>query len=260
MAGKKIDNEWYKKWFGAKEYLELYSHRNSKDAAKIAGLIFRTLKLPKGSKVLDAACGNGRHSFFFASKGYYVTGIDLSEFLINEAKKKLKGEYKNQAEKLNFLIRDIRNIGISQKFDLAVNLFSSFGYFEKDSENFKSVKSIVQSLKKGGYFFFDYLNPDYLKKNLIPFDISKRNRKLIFQVRELRENAVYKKIIIVKNSSRSYPRQYEFNEMIKLYSLNDFKTVFSKYGLKIIKIYGNYSGGKYNSNNSERMIILSKKF
>lgn len=255
-----MSENWYKKWFSTKEYLELYKHRNSTDAAKIAGLIFRTLKLKKGSKILDVACGNGRHSLIFASKGYNVLGIDLSAFLISEAFKKLKTDYRKQNKFLKFEIRDMRSIQHKNEFDLAVNLFSSFGYFEKDSENFKVLKSISNSLKRGGYFFFDYLNKDNLVKNLVPFDIKKRNRNVIIQVREIKNNAVYKKIYIIKNNnSKNTPSINEFSEMIKLYSLAMLKKTMKEAGMKIIKTFGDYSGSRYNRISSERMIILAQK-
>lgn len=255
-----MGESWYKKWFGTKEYLELYKHRNSNDAAQIAGLITKTLKLPKGSKVLDLACGNGRHSLILAKKGFDVLGIDLSDYLISEAKKKLNSDYRKYKDNLHFEIRDMRDIKHKNEFDLVVNLFSSFGYFEKDSENFRVIKSISQSLKNGGYFFFDFLNPGYLQKKLKPFDITQRNNNVVVQVREIKGNAVYKSIIIIKNNPKGLkPEVYSYHEMIKLYTLNDFRKVFSKYGLKITQTFGDYKGRKYNSITSQRMIILAKK-
>lgn len=260
MAGKKFDKNWFKKWFSTGDYLELYKHRNSTDASRIAGLITKTLKLPKGSKVLDVACGNGRHSLIFAVKGFNVVGIDLSAFLIGEAKKKLATEYKKQKEHLKFEIRDMRNIDHKGEFDLAVNLFSSFGYFEKDSENFKVFRSISGALKPGGYFFFDFLNENELKKNLVPSDVSIRNHNAVVQVREIKNNAVYKSIYIIRNDPKgSKPMVSEFSEMIKLYSLDELKRAFLNSGMEIIKTFGDYSGRRFRKNTSERLIILARK-
>jgi len=251
---------WYKKWFSTGEYLELYKHRNSADAKKIAGLIVKTLKLPKGANILDVACGNGRHSLVFASKGYNVTGIDLSNYLINEAKSKLGSSYKKFAGRLKFEISDMRYIKHKDKFDLAVNLFSSFGYLEKDSENFKTFNSISKSLKTGGYFFFDFLNPVYLKKRLVNYDIKEGNDKIIIQVRNISNETVHKDIIIIKNNLEGkLPKLVKFSEMIKLYSADRFKKELAKAGLKAVKMFGDYSGKKYDPNSSERLIILSRK-
>lgn len=255
-----MSDAWYKKWFNRKEYLELYSHRNKQDAAKIAGLITKTLDLPKESKVLDLACGNGRHSVFFAKKGFDVLGIDLSHYLVKEAKKNLRTDYFKWAKRLRFEIGDMRRIGYKNKFDLVVNLFSSFGYFEQDSENFKVLKSISLSLKKNGYFFFDFLNEQYLRKHLVNYDITKRNRNIVIQVRNIRNNFVTKNIFLVRNKQNDkYPEINSFHEKIRLFSLEDFKKMFQAAGLKIIKTYGDYSGCAFNKHNSERLIILAKR-
>lgn len=255
-----MDKTWFKKWFGTKEYLELYHHRNTTDAAKIAGLITRRLKLPKGSRVLDLACGNGRHSVYFAAKGYDVLGLDLSEYLISQANRKLKGDYSKYKQRLTFEIRDMRYITHRREFDLVVNLFSSFGYFNSDAENFKVIKSISGSLKPNGYFFFDFLNAGYIRKNLVHSDISVRNHNVILQVREIKDNSVYKSIYIIKNNTKGKtPAASSYTEMIKLYTLADFKKVFAKNGLKILNTYGDYSGRKFEVNKSERLIILAQK-
>ncbi len=255
----KPDN-WFKKWFNTSHYLELYKHRDNTDAKKIVSLISKSIKLPIGANVLDLACGNGRHSILFARKGFNVLGIDLSPYLISEANKKLKSDYSSHKTNLKFEIKDMRKISHKSEFNLVVNLFSSFGYFEKDSENWKVIKSISDSLKSGGYFFFDFLNAAYLQKSLVPFDVKKRNHNLIIQVREVRGGFVKKNIIIIQNNQRSdYPLISNFYEKIKLYSINDFRKIFSKYKLNIIKTFGDYKGSKFNTAKSERLIILAKK-
>ena len=255
-----MPDKWFKKWFNSGDYLDLYSHRNSKDAAKIAGLIFRNIKLPEGAKVLDLACGNGRHSIYFAKKGYDVLGIDLSPFLINSAKSKLKTEYAKHRENLSFEIRDMRSINHKNEFHLVVNLFSSFGYFESSRENQKVISSVSKSLVNKGYFFFDFLNTGYLEKNLVPFDYSAGNRKLIVQVREINKGFVVKNILIAKSKHRAAGLEVNhFQEIIKLYSIDDFSAIFPKHGLKIIKTFGNYSGSRFNKQKSERLIILAQK-
>ncbi len=252
--------DWFRKWFNTPEYLELYSHRNSHDARLVASLVYRSLKLPAGSKVLDLACGNGRHSVFFAKQDYHVYGIDLSRFLITEAKKKLKGEFSAYRKNLSFQIRDMRDLRYKNEFDLVVNLFSSFGYFESDSENWKVIKSVSASLKPGGHFFFDYLNSVFLRKHLVTYDIKQRNRNTVVQVREIKDNSVIKSIVIIRNKARSAaPEITQFKEKIKLYTLEDFERVFGSNGLKIEKVFGDYHGGRFSRNSSGRLIILAKK-
>lgn len=251
---------WFKKWFNSQLYLDLYKHRDTNDAKKIISLISKNITLPKGSKVLDLACGSGRHSILFAGKGYNVLGIDLSGYLIKQAEKITKLKYPQYSERLKFEIKDMRDISHKNEFDLIVNLFSSFGYFDTDKENYRVVNGVSKALKKGGFFFFDFLNSQYLKKNLIPYDVKLRNHYGVIQVREINNGFVKKNIFFIKNNNKSsYPVINNFYEKIKLYSLKDFRIFFNKAGLKIIKVFGNYSGKNYNPSDSERLIILARK-
>jgi SAM-dependent methyltransferase len=255
---KKTD-DWYKSWFSTQDYLELYKHRDNTDASKIVSLIFNHINLPEGSSVLDLACGNGRHSVLLAEKGMKVTGIDLSDYLISQACSKKLTDYKDFAENLSFEIRDMRDIDHENNFDMVVNLFSSFGYFEDDKENEKVINSISRSLRKGGYFVLDFLNKDYLENRLVPFDVKRTEGKIIVQVREVKNSFVYKHILIFKNSVEEYPALAQFTERIRLYTEENFRNMLAKNGLKVINVFGDFAGSKYDRNDSERLIIFSQK-
>jgi SAM-dependent methyltransferase len=257
----KDPDAWYKSWFNTQDYLDLYKHRDTEDARKIIALILKQINPAKGSKVLDLACGNGRHSILFARSGFNVTGVDLSNYLIKQAKEKLKNEYEKFAVSLNFKIKDMRCLDFKNEFDMVVNVFSSFGYFESDEDNEKVIHAVADALKKGGFFLIDFLNRDYLMKKLVPFDIRKENRKIIVQVRRIYNNFVEKNILIFKNNEVNalYPSLSRFLEKIKLYSVQDFERMFSKNRLRVLKKFGNYLGDPYNQKKSERLILLAQK-
>jgi SAM-dependent methyltransferase len=252
-------DEWYKSWFSTQDYLDLYKHRDDKDASKIVSLIFGNINLPESSNVLDLACGNGRHSVLFAGKGMKVTGIDLSDYLISQACRNKLTDYKDFADNLSFEIRDMRDINHENNFDMVVNIFSSYGYFEDDKENERVIKSISSSLKHGGYFVLDFLNKDYLENHLVPFDVKRTEGKIIVQVREIKDKFVYKHILIFRNSGDEYPNLSQFTERIRLYTEDDFRKMLNNNGMKVINIFGDFSGSKYDRNDSERLIIFSQK-
>lgn len=252
-------DHWYKSWFSTQDYLDLYKHRDNKDASKIVSLIFKNINLPEGSDVLDIACGNGRHSVLFAEEGMKVTGIDLSDYLISKANSRKLTDYKDYADNLSFEIRDMRNINHENSFDMAVNLFSSFGYFEDDNENERVIKSISGSLKKHGFFVLDFLNKNFLVNRLVPFDVIRTEGKIIVQVREIKDNFVYKHILIFKNTGDEYPDLSQFTERIRLYTEDDFRKMLAENGMTVINLFGDYSGSKYDRNDSERLIIFSQK-
>lgn len=255
------NDSWFKSWFSSPDYLKLYEHRDTRDAKRIVTLLFKNIKLPKGAIILDLACGNGRHSILFARKGFNTTGLDLSRFLISQAKKKLKNEFKGQSGNLRFEIKDMRNIGHKNEFDLVVNLFTSFGYFKTDKDNEKVISSVSKALKPGGFFFFDYLNSTFLRKNVIPFDIKKFNGKSAIQMRSVDNKYITKDIYILseRKPNHYYPGIFHFTERIRLYSLADFRTIFRKNKLKMVRTFGDYSGSSFNEKKSKRLIILAQK-
>lgn len=250
--------EWYVSWFNTQEYLDLYRHRDEEDAKKIISLILRNISLNKKANVLDLACGTGRHSLLLARKGFNVTGIDLSKYLITQAKEKLRNEYKKYIKLLKFEIRDMREFSYPGHFDLVVNIFTSFGYFEKDKDNERVIKCISDSLKINGFFVIDFLNKNYIVKNLLPYSIKKKRNKVIIQIRKITNNFVEQDILILKKHNSFYNLE-KYRERIKLYTLANFRKMFGKYKLKIVKIFGSYYGGAYEKYKSPRLIIIAKR-
>jgi len=255
----KKDTQWFRSWFNSDYYRALYKHRDGKDAAKIISLLFKNIQLKKGSRVLDLACGNGRHSVFFARKGYETLGIDLSENLVAQARKmaaKIKSPY---SSRLSFEIGDMRKLSHLNEFELVVNLFSSFGYFESDSENEMVIKSVSNSLKSGGYFLLDFLNAEYLKKNIVPITISGIEGNTVVQIRQIDNGFVKKEILIIEKSPNGKTYKRDYNERIKLYSRDDFVRMFTANGLKIVNVFGDYEGTKFVRSKSERLVLLARK-
>lgn len=253
MASKNSGGEWFKDWFSSKFYLEIYRHRNDEDARNLINLIQRNVHINTDDKVLDICCGAGRHSLELARRGFHVTGFDLSKFLISEAVK----SYKNSPEKnlkVKFLIKDMRYFNFKGEFDMAVNVFTSFGYFDDDNENFKVIKNASDSVRKKGYFIFDYINADNLRKNVVPLSRNKYGNLYITQRREIKGDFVVKKIKI-----SSGKKNFEYEEKLKLYDYNTMKKVFEQHGLKAYSLFGDYYGNKYSKNNSQRMILFAQK-
>ncbi len=248
-----MSGEWFEKWFSSKYYLELYSHRDEEDARWIINLLQRNINLPTGSRVLDIACGAGRHSIELARRGFNVLGFDLSKYLIRTAEKNLRNS-KERGLKLRFQIRDMRNFNYHGKFDIALNIFSSFGYFDSDESNFSVFKNASSSLRTGGYFVFDFINKEYLLKNLIPESVAKKGNYVITQRRAITGDYVEKKILISEGK-----RKASFDEKLKLYPSSVIKKALSDSGLKVTKTFGDYFGNKFIKHESQRYIVFAEK-
>ena len=248
-----MSGEWFEKWFSSKYYLELYSHRDEEDARWIINLLQRNINFPTGSRVLDIACGAGRHSIELARRGFDVTGFDLSPFLISTANQTLHAS-KERGLKLKFIIKDMRKFNFRGRFDIAMNIFTSFGYFEDDDSNFRVFSNASGSVRQGGFFVFDYLNKEYLVNNLVPVSREGKGKYRIVQKRSLSGGFVKKEIIISDGKFRA-----SFEEKLKLYSPAEINRSLSQTGLKPVKTFGDYFGNKFDRHNSQRYIVFAKK-
>ena len=125
-------NDWFASWFDTNYYHLLYKNRNDDEARLLIEHLVGYLNLAPNSKVLDLACGKGRHSITLNELGFDVLGIDLSSNSIEEAK-----QFEN--ETLHFDVCDMRNSFTKNTFDVVFNLFTSFGYFDNKSDNEKVI-------------------------------------------------------------------------------------------------------------------------
>ena len=132
---------WYENWFDSKYYHILYKNRDTSEANYFIKNLINKLSLEKNNRILDVACGKGRHSIFLNSLGFQVTGIDLSSESINFCKK-----FENDS--LSFHKFDMRNCLKEDYFNLSLNLFTSIGYFDDEKDNFSVIKSMADSVKK----------------------------------------------------------------------------------------------------------------
>ena len=144
-------DNWFETWFASPYYAILYAHRDDKEAELFIDNILKYLPLNNQAKILDIACGEGRHAAYIASKGYDVQGIDLSERSISIAKAK---EHQN----LKFSVEDMRTVVKANHFDVVFNCFTSFGYFDDLANNQRVCQSISDMLDSEGLLVIDFLN------------------------------------------------------------------------------------------------------
>lgn len=243
-------SDWFEEWFNTEEYLFVYRYRNDEDAKNLFNLILKNIEIDPGARVLDLACGAGRHSILFAKHGFNVTAVDLSENLLNVARKSAEELMLN----INFIKSDLRKLNLSERFQLIINLFTSFGYFEADHENERIIKIVVQHLLDNSYFVIDYFNIVNLEKNLIPISYDKVEDAIIKQERIFERNRIVKKITVnTKKSEKIY------FESVRAYSKSELSKMITANGLKILNIFGDYLGNAFDENNSSRIIIIAQK-
>jgi SAM-dependent methyltransferase len=238
---------WFETWFDSPYYHILYQHRNEKDAELFLDHLLEYLKPDHGRLMLDLGCGKGRHSIYLNNKGYDVTGIDLSKESIDHCR-----QFENDS--LSFFVHDMRRLFRVNAFDYVLNLFTSFGYFERDSENMMAMKNACFALRKGGKLVIDYLNSDFVSHNLKKQEIISLEG-ITFEIsRELKSGFFYKDIRF-----RDQGTDFHFTEKVAALQLSDFERYLSPFGMKIEKLAGNYDLQPFQKDNSPRLIIIAVK-
>ena len=236
---------WFASWFDTPYYHILYKERNYREAQVFMDNLTHYLNLPEKAKVLDLACGKGRHSIYLNQLGYEVVGADLSENSIAEANK-------NQNETLHFQIHDMRET-FEDKFDAIFNLFTSFGYFENDEDNLTTLKAMKESLTEYGFAVIDFMNVNQVVNNLVAEEV-KTVEKIDFHIkRYISDGHIYKEI-----DFEDQGQKFHFTEKVKALTLQDFEELMEEAVIYLLDIFGDYKLKKFHKTDSERLIMIFK--
>jgi len=241
--------EWFKEWFNTDYYHQLYFDRDEAEAAGLIDLLLARLQLPANALLADIACGRGRHSKILASKGFDVTGIDLSPENIAFAKQ-------FETEKLHFYQHDMRLPFWVNYFNCAFNFFTSFGYFRTEREHYNAIRTISNSLQANGMLVLDYLNVHYAEDHFID-KIEKEIEGVSYHITKWHDETHFYKKIVIEDKATTAP--LTFTEKIAKFSLGDFNDMFAYHHLQIQEVFGNYALNNYDVKKSPRLIIIAKK-
>ena len=241
------DKKWFETWFDTPYYHLLYNNRNDDEAQNFISNLVGFLKLPTSALVLDVACGKGRHSRYLAKLGYNTTGVDLSPQSINDANKEL-------LPNLAFEVWDMRKVYKEGHFDLVVNLFSSFGYFDNEADDQAAICAMSDDLKSGGILVMDYMNPECTVKTMQTRNIIDRG-EVQFHIKKKCEGGFIKKEIdfIADGQNQHY------EEQLKMIKPEQFQKLFAGAGLTIKHIFGDYELRPFVNGQSSRQVIVAEK-
>lgn len=240
--------EWFGEWFDSPYYHILYKHRDHEEAAQFIDGLIQYFKFTPDHHILDLACGKGRHSIHLNSKGYQVTGADLSEANIQHAQ-----TFSN--DRLSFVQHDMRNVLQADTFDFVLNMFTSFGYFENEAENLMAIKAAAANLKVGGRLMIDFLNPYTVINNLVKTEL-KEVDGITFKInRSFTDDAFIVKEIAFETEGKAY----RYQEKVKAIRRLEFLDYFRQAGLRLVDIFGDYQLNPYLAEESDRMIFICEK-
>ncbi len=241
----KQQSNWYASWFNTPYYHMLYHDRNHAEASAFMDNLTNYLNLPEQGNILDLACGKGRHSIYLNSLGYKVTGLDLSEESIAHAKQ-------FETDSLKFEVHDM-SVPYKEQFDAVFNLFTSFGYFENEDDNAKTLSAIQQNLNETGFGVIDFMNVDFVINNLVPNEIKSINGIAFNIHRYTKDGSIFKDI---KFSDKG--EDFSFTERVKAFTLKDFELLFEELNISLFDVFGDYKLNRFYPNQSERLIMIFK--
>ena len=241
--------EWFSTWFDSPHYHRLYAYRNDVEAAGFTDALIARLRPRPGSRVLDLGCGAGRHARQLASKGYDITGIDLSASSIAEAKRA-------ERPRLRFRRQDMRVPFGSRAFDYVFNFFTSFGYFDDPGDHETVVRNIAAALKEDGRLVLDYLNVRYADAHLTPRE-EKTVDGVAYRITRWVDAGFFLKRIVMDDGGPGSPAHHV--ERVARFTLRDFDRMLGAHGLTIEEVYGDYQLGPYDALISPRLILVARK-
>lgn len=238
---------WFETWFNTPYYHILYKDRDFKEAENFILKLTQELQLPQQSKIIDLACGKGRHSLFLNELGYDVLGLDLSEESISHNSK-----YENAT--LKCAVHDMREPIEGEPVDAVFNLFTSFGFFEDPEDDRKVFRSVSGILKPGAFFVLDFLNAGFVKDTLVTESVEKKG-DIAFKISRKIENDFVVKDIRFEDKGQDF----HYFEKVKLHTTEEMEQYGKETGLELIRVWGDYNLNPFDEVSSPRCINLFRK-
>ncbi|OGO63147.1 MAG: methyltransferase type 11, partial [Chloroflexi bacterium RBG_19FT_COMBO_47_9] len=201
-------------------------------------------------KILDLACGFGRHSNRLAALGHSMTGIDLIPDFLEIARK----DAIQRKVEVQYQPGDMRNINFNDEFDAVMLLFTAFGYFT-DEENLQVLINIKNALKTGGLLIFDSLNRDSINTVTRPFFVVEKEGNMMIDRLSFDslQGRFYNKRIVLREGIRKDKPFF-----VRLYNPNEIKNIFTQIGLELQHIYGGWDAKEFSAD-SPRMVVIAQK-
>jgi SAM-dependent methyltransferase len=203
------------------------------------------------TSILDVGCGPGRHCIEFAKLGYSVVGVDSSPFLLNKA----KAHAQQHGLRVDFQHRDMRKLNFKEQFDLAICLFSTFGYFQNQDENQQVLNNVFASLKPGGTFIVDIGSKETIARNFSPLQYFGSNDERSFLHRIVVDGWEFLEMrwYIFQNGTYKV-----YSTKVRIYSATEISAMLKQAGFSHIRVRGDFAGSPFNAE-AKRLVVIAEK-
>lgn len=233
-------------------YLHFYDDFLTADRTNLeCDFTLEKCRLEKGDRLLDLACGHGRHAIRFSELGLDVCGVDMNSEFISIAKKLAK----DKSLEIDFIENDILELNYANEFDAILLAYNSFGFFSKhDGELLISIMS--KALKVGGRLFIDIKNKDNIQNEISPSLITEKGEDLMIDrfSYDAENGAITNKRIYIKDGKR-----YDTPFTMQLYDFLEMEEIMSSSNLKILDQFGDWNGGAPKADSRRIVLVLEKR-
>jgi SAM-dependent methyltransferase len=217
--------------------------------AEVAAIV-KLMQLDQPLRILDLACGYGRHANRLAGLGHHMTGVDYMPGFLELARRDAQA----RGVHVNYVQGDMRQISYDQEFDAVFVLFTAFGYFA-DQENLQVMKNIAQALKPGGRLLFDTPNRDTFMRDRLPAIVTEKDGNLMIDrvsFDSITGQQINRRIVIRDGIRKDKPFK------IRLYNPNEIEDLLAQAGLELDQIYAGWDGQAV-SPEARRLVIIGRK-
>ena len=247
-----IAREWFTRFFDGAYVAELSDQKPAGQTRREVDFLLRSLGLPRGARILDVACGYGRHAAELSHRGFRVIGVDLSRAMLDEARRRFR-----EGPRLRFVCGDMRRLDFEAEFDAVISFFTSFGYFGP-GQNEAVLRRMARALRHGGRLLIYHRNPAH------DAELPRRTwyragpHRLVLEDRRFDPRTKVtdcRQLVIGARRDRTLRRRFRVQE----FSLAEWRLMLGRAGLRLVRAYAGYDGRSYRPASSERLIVLAEK-
>jgi SAM-dependent methyltransferase len=257
------DPAWWRAAFDADHGL-MHLHEQPADSTPVqVELLRRALGLDAGARVLDLACGTGRHAVSLAAAGYAVTAVDLSDDYLSEARRRAA----DLGVDVEFVKADVRDLGElqAQSFDAAACMYTSFGYFYDERDNLAVASEVRRVLAPGGSLLVDVINRDWFVRRHHPSEFVPAQEAFVLRDFDVTDDGVvlHQNVFDPFTSRLRWTCRRPGGEErtvvdYRMYSLHELWHLLGAAGLPGAAVYGDYDGSPYDLL-CRRLIVVGRR-
>jgi ubiquinone/menaquinone biosynthesis C-methylase UbiE len=252
-------DEWQGRYFG-EAYLEIYARLmyDRKKVLREVNFIQNALHLKKGSRILDLACGFGKHLIFFLKKGLCAFGLDIMHPYLRYAMGKMPVTFRRKPP---LVIGTMTRLPFQEEtFEAVVSLFNSFGYRPMDAPDpdMAILREVARVLRTGGQFLVEVPNKQPVIKMVrtTPQTIQCGRD---FLIHEFWDYDTRRTILFNRTFFNIRGGITEAGYCLRLFTLRELTALFQNAGLGVRRIFGDYDGAKYDRAISPMMLVIGEK-